>query len=120
MKFNLIQYKSRKLLFNIAVKRDGISIGKNAFELMGSPLMISVYYDKDKQAIRLKREEMGEYKVNPKTHQLGVHRFSEVMPIGRYRYKKEDDVFILITNPSLLEYGGDKSPLSSIKEKEME
>lgn len=98
MKFDLIQYKSRKLYFNIAVKRDGISIGKNAFELIGSPLKVSIYYDKDKQAIRLKGEEMGDYKVHPKTHQLGAHRFSEVMPIGRYGYNKEYDVFILITN----------------------
>jgi len=75
----------------IHLNKKNISIGRRAYEIMGKPKIVDIYFDKENKAIQFVKSETGR-KISP---QLGMSStLSKIMPLGRYAYTN-DNIFVL-------------------------
>lgn len=80
------QFDSAKLRLNdsIRVNAHGMPIGRDAYEKLGKPTKLLVFYDTEEKAIKLEASETEGYTVSthPAPH-ISI-KLCKVMPIGHY------------------------------------
>ena len=77
---------------NIRVNVTHVYIHKNAWDILGNPQRIDIYYDEVKKAIQVKSSETGLLYV--KGNRQVNCQLSKIMPMGNYIYSKEAEAFI--------------------------
>jgi len=89
MDFNFTKYRTRRKLIDcISVNANNLNIGKVAYEKLGSPLYINVYYNTEKDVIKLEKGNEGDGRRGAMTGAsvvLGSKNFCKYMKIGFYK-----------------------------------
>lgn len=87
-----IKYQARTSKYSkyINLSKQTLNIGKQAYEILGSPKRIVIYFDTEKKAIKIVQSEndIDSRKVSEGRHIPAVG-LAKVMPLGRYVLTQE-------------------------------
>ena len=92
----LIPRYTRGDLNRLVLNKTNLSIGWEAWEIIGQPERVDIYFDKEEKAIRLVLSKEGKKVSNPgyNSRIIGTN-LSNIMPIGIYRLDPETkDIYV--------------------------
>jgi hypothetical protein len=80
----------------ISLNKANLNFSRVAYEKLGKPERVDIYYDVKNKAIKIVPNKVGR-KINAKTPNSRVmsSTLSRIMPIGKYEHER-DNIFVLV------------------------
>ncbi len=102
--YNFVRFKHRQRATDglyILVSKTGISINKPAYEKLGRPQIVEVWFDDQKKAIKIvKSESFRAFKIqftgrNRQYPIIRARSFYKTMPAGYYDFNEVEQIFLM-------------------------